>query len=117
VASAARLFRLCRPASEYAISAVLALAIAFAAGIGLAGAPGASATPVNGLLIGHGASVVDPVEQVGVPGVPGWRWRRRGSEVLAVWSFRASLLAGLLGALRRYVEGCNGRAPAAVSPY
>jgi hypothetical protein len=56
------------------------IAIAFAAGIGLAGAPGASATPVNGLLIGHGASVVDPVEQVGVPGVPGWRWRRRGAR-------------------------------------
>jgi hypothetical protein len=56
------------------------IAIAFAAGIGLAGAPSASATSVNGLLIGQGASVVDPVEQVGVPGVPGWRWRRRGAR-------------------------------------
>jgi hypothetical protein len=51
------------------------LAVVAAAGIGLAGAGGASAAPINGLAIGQAADATNQVETV-----QHWRWGSRGGH-------------------------------------
>ena len=62
-----------------------------AAGIGLAGAGGVSATPINGLAIGQAADATNQVETV-----QHWRWGsgyRRGRRVAAAGAAAASAVA------------------------
>ena len=49
------------------------LAVVAAAGLGLAGASGVSAAPINGAAIGHAADATNQIETV-----QHWRWGSRG---------------------------------------
>ena len=64
------------------------LAVVAAAGIGLAGASGVSAAPINGSAIGHAADATNQIETV-----QHWRWgsgghRRWGSGGHCRWGSR-----------------------------
>ena len=64
------------------------LAVVAAAGIGLAGASGVSAAPINGFAIGQAADATNQIETV-----QHWRWgsgghRRRGSGGHYRWGSR-----------------------------
>jgi len=51
------------------------LAVVAAAGLGLAGASGVSAAPINGAAIGHAADATNQIETV-----QHWRWGSRGGH-------------------------------------